>query len=78
MRGGVTIAAIAITAGAAWAWARVNRDFDQAFAWGDIPRLPEGLAATREIDSAGRSVLHGQRPLGFARHIAHDSEATSR
>lgn len=83
MRGGaIIIATIAI--GAAWALARVNPGTDPVLAWldwGDQPHLSpemvEGLAAAREIDSAGGSILHGQRPLGFARHIAHDETGPS-
>lgn len=65
--GGISIAAWALVA-------RVNREIDEAFEFGDLPLLPEGLATAR-ISRAGVAVE--PRPRGFARHIAHDETGPS-
>ena len=44
-------------------------------AWGDVPRLPDGLRRMARVPGEGGKATRSQE---FARHIAHDTAGTSR
>lgn len=69
------LAIITIAKGMSW-WIAREKPRPELAEYGDVVRVPEELAATRAHGSGGMSGLHAQRPVGFARHIAHDSGAS--